>query len=93
MRPHIVEGSVVFAGADYEQIVAAAEAESDVLIWDGGNNDTPFIRPQLLITMLDPLRAGDEASYFPGRWNFQHADILVISKIDEATAASVEHAS
>jgi len=84
-EPHVAEGSVVFAGADYEKIIAAAESESDVLVWDGGNNDTPFVRPQLLITILDPLRAGDELSYFPGRWNFQHADVLVIGKIDQAT--------
>jgi predicted GTPase len=84
-EPHLMSGCVVFAGADYEQIVTAAQAESDVLVWDGGNNDTPFVRPQLLITLLDPLRAGDEVSYFPGRWNLQHADVLVISKIDEAS--------
>ena len=89
-EPHIVAGSVVFAGADYEQIVAAAESESDVLIWDGGNNDTPFIRPRLLITLLDPLRAGDEISYFPGRWNFEHADVLVIGKIDEASTEQLD---
>ena len=85
-EPHIVEGCVVFAGADYEKIIAAAESESDVLVWDGGNNDTPFVRPKLLITLLDPLRAGDEINFFPGRWNFEHADVLVISKIDEATS-------
>lgn len=84
-EPHIEQGNVVFAGADYEKIVAAAESESDVLLWDGGNNDTPFIRPQLLITLLDPLRAGDEIDYFPGKWNFENADVLVISKIDQAS--------
>ncbi len=84
-EPHISDGRVVFAGADYEKIIAAAESEADVLLWDGGNNDTPFVRPQLLITLLDPLRAGDELDYFPGRWNFEHADVLVITKIDEAT--------
>ena len=89
-EPHIMEGSVVFAGADYQKIIAAAESESDVLLWDGGNNDTPFVRPQLLITMLDPLRAGDEVNYFPGRWNFQHADVLVIGKIDEATSEQLD---
>lgn len=85
-EPHILEGNVVFAGADYEKVVAAAESEADVLVWDGGNNDAPFVRPQLLITLLDPLRAGDEIDYFPGRWNFVHADVLVIGKIDEATS-------
>jgi predicted GTPase len=85
-EPHVAAGCVVFAGADYEKIIAAAESESDVLLWDGGNNDTPFVRPQLLFTLLDPLRAGDEISYFPGRWNFEHADVLVINKIDQATS-------
>jgi predicted GTPase len=89
-EPHVAEGSVVFAGADYEQIIAAAESESDVLVWDGGNNDTPFVRPQLLITILDPLRAGDELSYFPGSWNFRHADVLVINKIDQATPQQLQ---
>jgi predicted GTPase len=84
-EPHILAGCVVFAGTDYKQVVTAAESEADILVWDGGNNDTPFIRPQLLITLLDPLRAGDEIGYFPGRWNFEHADVLVISKTDEAT--------
>lgn len=84
-EPHIDDGGIVFAGADYQKVIAAAEAESDVLVWDGGNNDTPFIRPKLLITILDPLRAGNEVDYFPGKWNFDHADVLVIGKIDQAT--------
>ena len=89
-EPHIEDGGIVFAGADYEKVVAAAEAESDVLVWDGGNNDTPFIRPDLLITILDPLRAGHELDYFPGTWNFEHADVLVIAKIDQATPEQLE---
>ena len=84
-EPHILAGDVVFAGADYEKIVAAAEAEADILIWDGGNNDPPFIRPDLLVTLLDPLRAGDECKYFPGTWNFEHADVLVVNKLDQAS--------
>jgi len=83
-EPHVLEGNVVFAGADYARILAAAERESDVILWDGGNNDTPFIRPDLLITVLDPLRAGDELDYFPSRWNLDEADVLVIGKIDQA---------
>lgn len=83
-EPHVLEGNVVFAGADYAQILAAAERESDVIVWDGGNNDAPFIRPDLLMTVLDPLRAGDEIDYFPGRWNLDEADVLVIAKIDQA---------
>jgi predicted GTPase len=89
-EPHIEDGGIVFAGADYERVIAAAEAESDVLVWDGGNNDTPFIRPDLLITILDPLRAGHELAYFPGKWNFEHADVLVIAKIDQATREQLE---
>jgi predicted GTPase len=89
-EPHILQGNVVFAGADYEKVLAAAESESDVLVWDGGNNDAPFLRPQLLITLLDPLRAGDEIDYFPGRWNFEHADVLVIGKIDQATSGQLQ---
>lgn len=89
-EPHIEQGNVVFAGADYEKILAAAEAECDVVLWDGGNNDTPFIRPDLLITLLDPLRAGDEVDYFPSKWNFEHADVLVISKFDEASPEQLE---
>jgi predicted GTPase len=89
-EPHIDDGGIVFAGADYEKVIAAAEAESDVLVWDGGNNDTPFIRPELLITILDPLRAGHELAYFPGKWNFEHADVLVIAKIDQATPEQLE---
>ncbi|NIL96421.1 MAG: GTPase [Planctomycetales bacterium] len=89
-EPHIQAGNLVFAGADYQQVLAAAEAEADVVVWDGGNNDAPFIRPDLLVTVLDPLRAGHELTYFPGTWNFQQADVLVIAKIDEATDAQVE---
>ncbi len=84
-EPHIRAGNVVFAGADYAAILAAAEKEADVIVWDGGNNDTPFVEPDLMITVLDPLRAGDELRYFPARWNLEHADVLVIGKHDEAT--------
>jgi predicted GTPase len=84
-EPHIQAGNVVFAGADYEKVLVAAEAEADVVVWDGGNNDAPFIRPDLLVTVLDPLRAGHELEYFPGTWNFEQADVLVIGKIDEAS--------
>ncbi|MHC4932345.1 MAG: cyclic 2,3-diphosphoglycerate synthase [Planctomycetota bacterium] len=83
-EPHIKAGNVVFAGADYQKILDAAEEESDVIVWDGGNNDTPFIRPDLWITVLDPLRPGHELTYFPGRWNFERADVLVIGKTGEA---------
>ncbi|HUP25859.1 MAG TPA: GTPase, partial [Thermoanaerobaculia bacterium] len=84
-EPHIAAGSVVYAGADYEKILAAAEREADVVVWDGGNNDTPFVRPDLLVTLLDPLRAGDELRYFPSRWNLERADVLLVAKSEEAT--------
>ncbi len=84
-EPHIMAGSVVFAGVDYEAIVRRAEEECDVILWDGGNNDTPFYKPDLWITLADPLRAGDETKYFPSRDNFTRADALLISKIDSAS--------
>ncbi len=89
-EPHIQAGSAVFAGADYEKVLAAAEQEADVILWDGGNNDTPFIRPDLYITLLDPLRPGHELTYFPGRWNFERADVLVIGKTGEARPEDIE---
>lgn len=88
-EPHILAGHVVYAGADYAGILAMAEAEADVIVWDGGNNDAPFVRPSLLITVLDPLRAGDELEYFPGRWNLERADVLVIGKMDEASPEQI----
>ena len=83
-EPHVLAGDVVFAGADYERVLEAAEAEADVVLWDGGNNDAPFVDPNLLITVLDPLRPGDELSYFPGTWNLERADVLVIAKSNQA---------
>ncbi len=66
-EPHIDNGFVVYAGVDYEKIVREAEKEADVILWDGGNNDTPFYRPDLHITLVDPHRAGHELTYYPGR--------------------------
>ncbi len=86
----IAAGAVVFAGVDYEAITRAAEAEADVIIWDGGNNDMPFLRPDLEIVVLDPHRAGHERRYHPGEANFLRADVLVINKVDTAPAGSVE---
>ena len=83
-EPHIQVGTVIFAGADYGKILDEAEKESDIILWDGGNNDTPFYKPDLLITIVDPLRPGHELAYFPGRWNFEHADVIVINKYAEA---------
>jgi predicted GTPase len=83
-EPHIVEGTTVYAGVDYEDILRQAEQEGDVILWDGGNNDTPFYRPDLAIVVLDPHRAGHELGYYPGEVNFRSADVLIINKVDTA---------
>ena len=83
-EPHLDRGHVVYAGIDYEQILRSAEEEADVILWDGGNNDFPFIRPDLFIVVVDPLRAGHETSYHPGETNLRLADVLVINKVDSA---------
>ena len=88
-EPHLDAGRLVFAGVDYEQILRAAEAESDVVIWDGGNNDLPFYRPDLAIVVADPLRPGHELRYHPGEANLRLADVVVINKIDSATPEAV----
>jgi len=85
----VTDGVVVYAGVDYAAILRAAEEESRVIIWDGGNNDMPFIRPDLEIVALDPLRAGHERSYHPGEANFLRADVLVINKVDSAEPEAV----
>ena len=89
-EPHIVAGSVVYAGVDYEEILRRAEAEADVILWDGGNNDLPFFAPNLFITVLDPLRPGDEIHYHPGEANLRAADLLLINKVDSATREQLE---
>ena len=89
-EPHIDKGIIVYAGVDYERILRQAEQEADVVLWDGGNNDTPFYRPDLWITLADPLRAGDELTYFPSRDNFERADVIVITKADSATEEQKE---
>jgi predicted GTPase len=86
---HITSGSVVFAGVDYEAILRQAEKEADVILWDGGNNDTPFFKSDLEIVVMDPHRPGHELSYFPGMVNFLRADVLVINKMDSAQQESV----
>jgi predicted GTPase len=88
-EPHIAAGSVVFAGVDYESIVRRAESESDVLVWDGGNNDASFLAADLYITVLDPHRAGDELRYHPGETNLRLADVLLINKVDTASGDAV----
>jgi predicted GTPase len=89
-EPHIVNGTVCYAGVDYGAILRQAEEEADVIVWDGGNNDTSFYRPDLTITVLDPHRAGDELTYYPGRTCFLTADVLVINKIETAQPRCVE---
>jgi predicted GTPase len=88
-EPHIAEGTVVFAGVDYQAVLAAAESEADVILWDGGNNDLPFVRPDLWITLADPHRAGHELSYHPGEANFRAADVILINKADTAPEGAV----
>jgi len=83
-EPHLRNGVVVYAGVDYAAILAEAEKEADVIIWDGGNNDTPFYKPDLWIAVTDPHRAGHELEYFPGTANFERADLILINKIDSA---------
>ena len=89
-EPHVRQGQVVFAGVDYERILRLAEEDADVILWDGGNNDLPFIASDLEIVLVDPHRAGHERQYFPGEVNLLRADILVITKMDTATAAQVD---
>ena len=84
-EPHLDAGRLVFAGVDYEAILRAAEAEADVVLWDGGNNDLPFYRPDLAIVVADPLRPGHELRYHPGEANLRSADVIVINKVDSAT--------
>ncbi len=84
-EPHIDQGNVVYAGVDYEAILRRAEEEADVILWDGGNNDTSFYRPDLLIVVADPLRSGHERTYWPGSVNALVADVLLINKVDSAS--------
>jgi len=89
-EPHIDQGNVVYAGVDYERILAAAEKEADVILWDGGNNDLPFYKPDFHVVVADPHRAGNELSYYPGETNVRMADVVVINKVDSARAESVK---
>ncbi len=89
-EPHILNDVAVFAGVDYEKILKEAEKEADVLIWDGGNNDTPFIKPDLWLTVADPHRPGHELAYFPGKENFLRADVIIINKVDSAKKENIE---
>jgi predicted GTPase len=88
-EPHIVSGTIIYAGVDYEMIIREAEKEADVILWDGGNNDLPFYEPDLHIVIVDPLRPGDELFYYPGEANLRMADVVVINKIDSADSEDV----
>ena len=89
-EPHIETGTIIYAGVDYQAILDQAEAEADIILWDGGNNDTPFYQPDLSIVVADPLRPGHESSYYPGETNLRMADVVVINKIDSARPEAVE---
>jgi predicted GTPase len=88
-EPHLDRGTIVYAGVDYEAILHQAEAEADVVVWDGGNNDLPFFQPDLHIVVVDPHRPGHEVSYHPGEANLRMADVVVINKIDTADATAI----
>jgi len=89
-EPLVEQGIVVYAGIDYQQILTRAEAEADVIVWDGGNNDTPFFKPDIHVVLFDPLRPGHELSYFPGETNLRLADIAIINKVDFADPGDIE---
>ncbi|MCE5346946.1 MAG: cyclic 2,3-diphosphoglycerate synthase [Bacteroidales bacterium] len=92
-EPHVVRGNVIYAGVDYEAILRAAEKDPsgcDVIIWDGGNNDFPFYKPDLMITVTDPHRAGHELRYYPGEVTLRLADVIVINKMDSASPESIQ---
>ena len=88
-EPHIRSGTVIYAGVDYEEILRQAEKEADIIVWDGGNNDLPFFRPDLEIVVTDPLRPGHELTYHPGTTNLYRAGCVIINKIDAAAAENV----
>jgi predicted GTPase len=89
-EPHLAEGNLVFAGIDYGAILERAEEEADVILWDGGNNDTPFIKPNLHIVVVDPHRPGHELRYHPGETNLRMADVCVVNKVDSAPQEGVD---
>jgi len=88
-EPHLARGTIVYAGVDYGAILRRAEAEADVVVWDGGNNDIPFFQPDLHIVVVDPHRPGHELTYHPGETNLRMADVVVLNKIDTADADGI----
>ncbi len=89
-EPHISMGAIVYAGVDYEKILRQAEAEADVIVWDGGNNDTSFFKPDIHVVVFDPHRPGHETTYHPGETNLILADVAIINKVDSAVPENVE---
>ena len=89
-EPHIVMGTIIYSGVDYEAILQEAEKEADVIVWDGGNNDMSFYKPDLTIVVTDPHRAGHEISYYPGAVNIHLADVVIINKIDTASRINID---
>jgi len=88
-EPHIVNGTIIYAGVDYGAILRQAEEEADIILWDGGNNDTPFYKPDLAIVIADPLRVGHELRYYPSETNLRIADLVIINKVDSAERKAV----
>ncbi|MBN8706893.1 MAG: GTPase [Bacteroidetes bacterium] len=89
-EPHITSGTIIYSGVDYEAIVREAEKEADIILWDGGNNDLPFYKPDLHIVVTDPHRTGNELAYYPGETNLRLADVVIINKIDSADYKNIE---
>jgi len=89
-EPHIVNGTIIYSGVDYEAILREAEKEADVIVWDGGNNDMSFYKPDLTITVADPHRPGHEVTYYPGASNVMLADVVVINKVESATRENID---
>lgn len=88
-EPHIDAGTIVYCGVDYQEILTMAEKEADVIVWDGGNNDLSFLKPDVLITVVDPLRSGHESQYHPGEANVRMANVIVVNKCDSATPEQI----
>ena len=88
-EPHIVSGTIIYAGVDYGAILEQAQEEADIIIWDGGNNDTPFYKPDLHIVVADPLRVGNELLYYPSETNLRLADVVIINKVDTADISAI----
>lgn len=89
-EPHIARGGVIYAGVDYEAILREAEKEADIILWDGGNNDFAFYKPDLTITVVDPHRPGHELRYYPGNTSLRLADVVIVNKVDSATKEGIE---